>query len=94
MKSISALIPKDRYLSLIEDVKRIKSMTKRESSRGYKHLKWYEVLSIQGTEKLIKPLIDDNQKVKLYVHGEKQFDIMYSTRVSIGHGGRDKMISD
>ena len=69
-------------------------MTKRESSRGYKHLKWYEVLSIQGTEKLIKPLTDDNQKVKLYVHSEKQFDIMYSTSVLISHISRDEMISD
>ena len=72
----------------------MKSMAKRGSSRGCKHVKWYDVLSIQGTEKLIKPLTDDNQKVKLYVHSEEQFDIMYSTRVSIGHGGRDRMIRD
>ena len=94
VKSKSALIPKDKYLSLIEDVKCMKSMAKRESSQGYKHMEWYEVFSIQGTEKLIKPLTDDNQKVKLYVHSEEQFDIIYSTRVSIGHGGRDRMIRD
>ena len=67
----------------------MKSMAKRESSQGYKHLKWYEVFSIQVTEKLIKPHTDDNQKVKLYVHIEEQFDIMYSTRVSIGHRRRE-----
>ena len=63
------------------------------SSQGYKHIEWYEVFSIQGTEKLIKPLTDDNQEVKLYVHSE-QFDIMYITRVSIGHGGRDRKTRD
>ena len=53
----------------------MKCMAKRESFRGYKHVKCYDVLSIRGTEKLIKPLIDDNQKAKLYVHSQEQFDI-------------------
>lgn len=88
----SVLMTKRKYDSIIEDVKRIKVSKKKESSRDYRIIQRYDVLTVQGCEKLIKPLSDARERVKKFVHAEELFDILYSTHLSIGHGGRDRMI--
>ena len=67
---------REKYLTLIEleDVERIKTTAKKESFRDYRLVKRYDVLSIQVTAKLIKPLFNNNEEVKLYVHTEELFD--------------------
>uniref|UniRef100_A0A8C4XBG1 Integrase catalytic domain-containing protein n=1 Tax=Erpetoichthys calabaricus TaxID=27687 RepID=A0A8C4XBG1_ERPCA len=59
---------------------------------NYRIIQWYDVLTVQGCEKLIEPLSDARESVKKFVHAEELFDILYSTHLSIGHGGRDRMI--
>ncbi|XP_063290440.1 zinc finger protein 420-like [Pelobates fuscus] len=88
----SVLMTKRKYDSIIEDVKRIKVSKKKESSRDYRIIQRYDVLTVQGCEKLIAPLSDVRESVKKFVHAEELFDILYSTHLSIGHGGRDRMI--
>uniref|UniRef100_A0A8C4SKZ6 Integrase catalytic domain-containing protein n=1 Tax=Erpetoichthys calabaricus TaxID=27687 RepID=A0A8C4SKZ6_ERPCA len=88
----SVLMTKRKYDSIIEDVKRIKVSKKKESSRDYRIIQRYYVLTVQGCEKLIEPLSDARESVKKFVHAEELFDILYSTHLSIGHGGRDRMI--
>uniref|UniRef100_A0A8C4RLZ2 Integrase catalytic domain-containing protein n=1 Tax=Erpetoichthys calabaricus TaxID=27687 RepID=A0A8C4RLZ2_ERPCA len=88
----SVLMTKRKYDSIIEDVKRIKVSKKKESSRGYRIIQRYDVLTVQGCEKLIEPLSDARESVKKFVHAKELFDILYSTHLSIGHGGRDRMI--
>lgn len=88
----SVLLTKRKYDSLIEDVKRIKVSKKKDSSRDYKLIKRYDVLTVKGSDILIEPLSDDQETVKKFVHSEELFDVLYSTHLSIGHGGRDRMI--
>ncbi|XP_053545703.1 KRAB-A domain-containing protein 2 [Bombina bombina] len=88
----SVLMTKRKYDSIIEDVKRIKVYKNKESSRDYRTIERDDVLTVQGCEKLIEPLSDAQESVKKFVHAEELFDILYSTHLSIGHGGRDRMI--
>jgi len=81
-KCNSVLLTKQKY----------DSSKKKESSRDYRIIQRYDVLTVQGCEKLIEPLSDARESVKKFVHAKKLFDILYSTHLSIGHGGRDRMI--
>uniref|UniRef100_A0A8C5Q829 Integrase catalytic domain-containing protein n=1 Tax=Leptobrachium leishanense TaxID=445787 RepID=A0A8C5Q829_9ANUR len=74
----SILMTKRKYDTTIEDNHRI--------------IQRYDVLTVQGCEKLIAPLSDARKSVTKFVHAEELFDILYSTHLSIGHGGRDRMI--
>jgi len=94
LKANSCVLKQEKYLSLIDDVKRIKNTNIKKCSKDYRILKRYDVLSIQGSEKLIKPLSAENEEVKLFVFVEELFDILYSAHLSIGHGGRDRMIKE
>jgi Integrase zinc binding domain len=51
------------------------------------------VLVVQGKTKLIFPVKDDNV-VLYYVPNSELFDVLQTTHVSIGHGGRDRMIKE
>lgn len=51
------------------------------------------MLVVQGKTKLIFPVKDDNV-VLYYVPTSELFDILQATHVSIGHGGRDRMIKE
>uniref|UniRef100_A0A8C4SWK5 Integrase catalytic domain-containing protein n=1 Tax=Erpetoichthys calabaricus TaxID=27687 RepID=A0A8C4SWK5_ERPCA len=66
-------------------------MTKRKHDSIIEDVK-YDVLTVQGCEKLIEPLSDARESVKKFVHAEELFDILYSTHLSICHGGRDRRI--
>ena len=50
------------------------------------------MLTVQGCEKLIQPLSDARESVKKFVHAEDLFDILILLILSIGHGGRDRVI--
>uniref|UniRef100_A0A8C4RCU6 Integrase catalytic domain-containing protein n=1 Tax=Erpetoichthys calabaricus TaxID=27687 RepID=A0A8C4RCU6_ERPCA len=66
--------------SKYNNVKRIK-VSKKKSSRDYRIIQRY-VLTVQ----------DARESVKKFVHAKELFDILFSTHLSIGHGGRDRMI--
>ncbi|GBM38984.1 hypothetical protein AVEN_271086-1 [Araneus ventricosus] len=66
----SLLMTKRKNVSVIEDVKRIKVFKKKESSRDYRIIRRYDVLTVQGCEKLIEPLSDARESVEKFVHAE------------------------
>lgn len=88
----SVLLTKRKYDSIIDDVKRIKIFKKKESPRDYKLIERYDVVTEHGCETLIEPMSDVLGTVKKFVYAEELFDILYSSHLSTGHGGRDKMI--
>ncbi|XP_071055094.1 KRAB-A domain-containing protein 2-like [Onthophagus taurus] len=55
-------------------------------------LKHYDVLSVQGVEKLIVPLNNDFVDVIYYVHDDELFNILQELHTSTGHGDRDRMM--
>ncbi|KAH1002152.1 hypothetical protein HUJ04_008267 [Dendroctonus ponderosae] len=57
--------------------------------RIYWLLKHYDVLSVQGLEKLIVPLKKDSY----YVHDDELFNTFQELHLTTGHGGRDRMMN-
>lgn len=77
----------ERYYSLVEDVKQIKPARKQEPSRGYWILKRYDVLPLQCCEKVkLNHYQIKKKNVKLFIHVEELFEILYSTHLLIRYG--------
>lgn len=49
---------------------------------------------MQGCEKLIKAISDQQKSVKSYICADELFQVLYSTHQAIGHGGRDRMLKE
>uniref|UniRef100_A0A2S2PPZ4 KRAB-A domain-containing protein 2 n=1 Tax=Schizaphis graminum TaxID=13262 RepID=A0A2S2PPZ4_SCHGA len=86
----STFLLKEKYDLLISEVKRIKT-GKKESPRDYWLVQRYDVIEVQGNEKLICPM-KENSDIIFYVHNEELYDILLNIHLSIGHGGRDRMM--
>ncbi|XP_030765291.1 KRAB-A domain-containing protein 2-like [Sitophilus oryzae] len=84
-------LPMEKYCALIEEVKNAK-VAERKSPRMHWLLKHYDVLLVQGMEKLIVPLNNESVDVIYYVHDDELFDILQEVHTSTGHGGRDRMM--
>ncbi|KAG8198915.1 hypothetical protein JTE90_015125 [Oedothorax gibbosus] len=84
------LYSKDKYYALLAEVKQAKVRHRKESV-DYRRLKKYDVLNVNGEERLIVPLTGDNSMVLYYVHVDELFDILHHTHLVLGHRGRDSM---
>lgn len=84
------LLSKDKYFALLDEVKQAKVRQRKEST-DYKRLKKYDVLNVEGQERLIVPLTGDNSMVLYYVHAEELFDVLHNTHFVLGHKGRTQM---
>lgn len=93
VKENSSLLNREKLLSLIADVKRCKK-TSKKVPRDYWLLKHYDVLEVRGVEKLIVPVTKTKPNVLFYCSSDCLFDILYETHLSIGHGGRDRMVKE
>ncbi|XP_015375296.1 PREDICTED: uncharacterized protein LOC107169874 [Diuraphis noxia] len=54
----------------------------------------YEILMVNGKERLIKLVSESNNIMLYYVSNEELFDILHTTHSSIGHGGRNRMVAE
>ena len=77
-------------MAIIEDVKQAKAKQTKETV-DYRRLKKYDVIEVDGKEKLIVPLTGDNGAILYYVHSEELLDLINETHLRIGHGGRTRM---
>lgn len=89
----SKVFSKEKYFQTIKEVKEAKEKGKK-SSRDYRRAARYDVISVQGTEKLIEATHGERDRVRYYVHKEELFDILHDTHLSIGHGGRTRMLKE
>lgn len=94
MAGNSASMTSEKYHSLVKDLLAVKNGFQKKTPREYWLLNHYDVLIVQGKEKLIVPLKENNSHVIFYVKDEELFDVLYETHVFIGHGGRDRMIKE
>ncbi|KAK7605083.1 hypothetical protein V9T40_006941 [Parthenolecanium corni] len=90
-KSNSALMSRERYENLIRDVKKVKDQGKK-APYDYWLTKHYDVLKMQGVDKLIYPLTGDAEDIRFYISVDELFDVLCSIHQSVGHGGREKMM--
>ncbi|XP_007179144.2 SCAN domain-containing protein 3 isoform X1 [Balaenoptera acutorostrata] len=84
------IFSKAKYCQLIREVKEAKAKAKKESV-DYRRLARFDVILVQGHEKLIEAVNGEADKVRYYLHSEDLFDILHDTHLSIGHGGRTRM---
>ncbi|KAF4013624.1 hypothetical protein G4228_005135, partial [Cervus hanglu yarkandensis] len=84
------IFSKAKYCQLIREVKEAKAKEKKESI-DYRRLARFDVIIVQGHEKLIEAINGETDKIRYYLHSEDLFDILHDTHLSIGHGGRTRM---
>lgn len=89
----SKVFSKEKYFQTIKEVKEAKEKGKK-SSRDYRRAAKYDVISVQGTEKLIEATHGERARIRYYVHKEELFDILHDTHLNIGHGGRTRMLKE
>ncbi|XP_032695845.1 KRAB-A domain-containing protein 2 isoform X1 [Lontra canadensis] len=89
----SKVFSKEKYFQTIKEVKEAKEKGKK-SSRDYRRAAKYDVISVQGTEKLIEATHGERDRIRYYVHKEELFDILHDTHLNIGHGGRTRMLKE
>ncbi|XP_043855942.1 KRAB-A domain-containing protein 2 [Dromiciops gliroides] len=89
----SKVFSKEKYFQTLREVKEAKEKGKK-SSRDYRRVAKYDVITIHGTEKLIEAAHRERDRIRYYVHKEELFDILHDTHLSIGHGGRTRMLKE
>lgn len=82
----------EEYDRRIEDVKLSKTQTK--CKKDYRNIRKYDVILINDKERLIKAMNHDNDSIRYFVKNEELFNILHSTHIAIGHGGRDRMMAE
>ncbi|XP_035218364.1 KRAB-A domain-containing protein 2-like [Stegodyphus dumicola] len=86
----SSIFSKDKHCTFIEDVKKAKAKQKKESV-DYRRLRKYDVIEVDGKEKLIVAVTEGNSVILHYVYTEELFDLLHDTQLKIGRGGRTQM---
>ncbi len=51
-------------------------------------------MKVGSVEKLIFPVSKDSSNVRFYVYFEELFTIIHEVHLSIGHGGRNRMLKE
>lgn len=91
LKHNSCLITPKKLLRLIAEVQKAKAKIRKTHSECWL-LKRYDILKVDGEIKLIVPVKKNNESIICYCSSDELFDILYEAHITIGHGGRDKMI--
>lgn len=66
----SKVFSKEKYFQTIKEVKEAKEKGKK-SSRDYRRAAKYDVISVQGTEKLIEATHGERDRIRYYVQDRK-----------------------
>lgn len=85
------------YSKAIQQVKISKkclsTVGEKKTTKDYRVVRKYDILVMNGKEHLIRP-INETNVVLYYVTIDELFDILYDTHSAIGHGGRNRMVSE
>ena len=82
----------ERYNSLLNEVKEAKSV-KGKQTVHYTRLKRYDILNIEGEEKLTVPLSAEETEILYCVTFDELF-VIHEAHIAVGHGGRTRMIKE
>ncbi|XP_022183209.1 KRAB-A domain-containing protein 2-like [Myzus persicae] len=67
------------------------SRLKKDAIQGL--IRKYDVVSIGGKEKLIKPIVDNESDVLYYVTVDELFEVIQTAHLAVGHGGRNRIMA-
>jgi len=83
----------DEYNARVEQLNHARFVLKtpgaKKMTRDYRIVRKYDTLMVNDTERLIKPIFGGT--ILFYVTNDELFDILHSTHLAIGHGGRNRM---
>lgn len=82
----------EKFDCRIEDVNISKTQTK--CKKNYRNIRKYDVILINDKERLIKAMNHDNDSIRYFVKNGELFNILHSTHIAIGNGGRDCMMAE
>jgi hypothetical protein len=91
--SNSGSMTQEKYNSIIKELKIAKRLESKKP-RDFWLRQTYDILVVQNKEKLIVPIKEATSDIIYYVVDEEIFDILQSIHVSIGQGGRDRMLRE
>lgn len=90
----SVLLSAEKMEALIGEVKQTKANETKKTPRSYWLLQHYDVVTCTGQEKLVYPVQEATKVIQYYCATENLFDILDKAHSDIGHGGRDRMITE
>ena len=88
------LFTRDEYYTFLTKVKASKNKTSHKTPEDYQRLARYDTVQIGSVEKLVVPVKNERDQIIYYTYLEEIFDIVHETHISIGHGGRNRMIKE
>ena len=80
-----------RYEGIVSQVLQAKSKTSNKQPAEYRLLKPFDLLCVQGVQKLISPVTasQGGETIRYFVKDSEIFDVLHESHLSIGHKGRD-----
>lgn len=79
-----------RYQDFIREIKDIKRKYHKDFE-DYKMLANYDVIEINGKERLVKPRDESSPVVKFYVSTNELFGVLHTMHLLFGHADKDDM---
>lgn len=88
------LFVRDEYFSFLTKVKAAKNKISHKTPEDYQRLLKYDIVQIGNVQKLVVPVKNERDPIIYYTYLEEIFDIIHETHISIGHGGRNRMMKE
>ena len=93
-KSNNPFLNREKHELLIQEICQLKLGDRIKEPKDYKFLKWYDVVQIGNTVKVIYPAAEGSSSRKYYVQKEDISDVTHDAHLAIGHGGRNRVIRE
>lgn len=88
------LFNRDAYYLLLANVKASKDKKTNKKPEDYRRLLRYDTVEIGNVQKLVVPIKNERDPIIYYTYIEEVFDIIHESHLSIGHGGRNRMMAE
>ena len=88
-KSNNSFLNRKKYELFIQEISQLKRGDGKKEPKDYQLLKWYDIVQIGNTVKLIYPAAEGSSSIKYYVRKEEMFDVIHDAHLAIVHGGRN-----
>ena len=93
-KSNNSFLNREKYELLIQEISQLKRGDRKKEPKDYQLLKWYDVVQIGNTVKVIYPVAEGSSSRKYNVQKEDISDVIHDAHLAIGHGERNRKIKE
>ena len=93
-KNNNWFLNREKHELLIQEICQLKLGDRIKEPKDYQLLKWYDVVQIGNTVKVIYPDAEGSSSRKYYVQKEDISDVIHDAHLAVGHGGRNRVIRE